>query len=79
MVTANNVLIRTKGYTRRWISTTSSSTVKRTQGEVLRSRFSYRQFREIVLLFVLDDIENLATTLSSYFRIVFSVEQSNVT
>ncbi len=63
MATANNALIRAKGYTQRWMSETSYSTVKRTQGGVLRSRFWYRQFREIVLLFALNNIKKLAKTL----------------
>ncbi|GAA0453602.1 hypothetical protein GCM10008985_06680 [Halococcus dombrowskii] len=42
---------------------TSYSTVKRTQDSALRSRFWYRQFREIVLLFALNNIKKLAQTL----------------
>ncbi len=63
MAVANNALIRTKGYTQRWMSETSYSTVKRTQDSALRSRFWYRQFREIVLLFALNNIKKLAETL----------------
>jgi IS5 family transposase len=63
MAVANNVLIRAKGYTQRWMSETSFSTVKRTQDSALRSRFWYRQFREIVLLFALNNIKKLAETL----------------
>jgi hypothetical protein len=36
--TANNSLIRAKGYIRRWMAETSYSTVKRTQNSALRSR-----------------------------------------
>jgi len=36
---ANNALIRSKGYTQRWMSETSCSTVKRTQDSALRSQF----------------------------------------
>jgi len=61
--TANNALIRAKGYTQRWMSETSYSTVKRTQDSALRSRFWYRQFREIVLLFTLNNLKKLAKTL----------------
>ncbi|MCQ4334778.1 transposase [Natronomonas sp. F2-12] len=61
--TANNALIRAKGYTQRWMSETSYSTVKRTQDSALRSRFWYRQFREIVLLFALNNLKKLAKTL----------------
>jgi hypothetical protein len=63
MVTVNNALIRSKGYTQRWMSETSYSTVKRTQDSTLRSRFWYRQFREIVLLFELNNIKKLSKTL----------------
>ena len=61
--TANDALIRAKGYTQRWMAETSYSTVKRTQDSALRSRFWYRQFREIVLLFALNNIKKLAKTL----------------
>ena len=63
MATANNALIRAKGYTQRWIAETTYSSVKRTQAAALRSRFWYRQFREIVLLFALNNIKKLAKTL----------------
>ncbi|GGI95207.1 hypothetical protein GCM10008995_01710 [Halobellus salinus] len=63
MATANNTLIRSKGYTQRWMSETSYSTVKRTQDSALRSRFWYRQFREIVPLFALNNIKRLSKTL----------------
>jgi hypothetical protein len=39
IATANNALIRSKGYTQRWMAETSYSTVKRTQDSALRSRF----------------------------------------
>jgi hypothetical protein len=45
------------------MSETSNSTTKRTQDSGLRSRFWYRQFREIVLLFALNNIKKLAKTL----------------
>jgi IS5 family transposase len=61
--TANNALIRAKGYTQRWMSEKSYSTVKRTQDSALCSRFWYRQFREIVLLFALNNLKKFAKTL----------------
>jgi hypothetical protein len=42
---------------------TSYSTVKRMQDSALRSRFWYRQFREIVLLFAPNNLKKLAKTL----------------
>jgi IS5 family transposase len=63
MATANNALIRAKGYTQRWMAETFYSTVKRTQDSPLRSRFWYRQFREIVLMFALNNLKKLAQTL----------------
>jgi len=48
MATAHNALNRSKGYTQRWMAKTAYSTTKRTQDSALRSRFWYRQFREIV-------------------------------
>jgi IS5 family transposase len=63
LAVANNAVIREKGYGQRWMSETSYSTTKRTQGSGLRSRFWYRQFREIVLLFALNNIKKLAKTL----------------
>jgi IS5 family transposase len=61
--TANNALIRAKGYTQRWMSEKSYSTIKRTQDSALCSRFWYRQFREIVLLFALNNLKKFAKTL----------------
>ena len=63
LAVANNALIRKKGYTQRWMAETSYSTTKRTQDSALRSRFWYRQFREIVLLFALHNIKKLAKNL----------------
>ena len=63
LAVANNALIRDKGYGQRWMAETSYSTTKRTQDSGLRSRFWYRQFREIVLLFALNNIKKLAKTL----------------
>ena len=45
------------------MSETSYSAVKRTQDSALRSRFWYREFREIILLFALNNLKKLAKTL----------------
>jgi IS5 family transposase len=63
MAVRNNALIRSKAYTQRWMSETSYSTVKRTQDSALCSRFWYREFREIVILFALNNIKKLTETL----------------
>ena len=63
MAVAHNALTRSKGYTQRWMAETSYSTVKRTQDSVLRSRFWYRQFREIILMFALHNIKKTAEKL----------------
>jgi hypothetical protein len=62
MAVANNALIWKKGHTQRWMSETSDSMVKRTQDSALRSRFWYRKFREIGLMFALNKLKNLAKT-----------------
>jgi len=63
MAAAHNALIRAKGYTQRWMAETSYSTVKRTQDSALRSRFWYRQFREIVLMFAINNIKKVTKKL----------------
>lgn len=63
MAVAHNALNRSKGYTQRWMAETSYSTVKRTQDSALRSRFWYRQFREIILMFALHNIKKTAEKL----------------
>lgn len=63
MAAAHNALIRANGYTQRWMSETSYLTVKRTQDSALRSRFWYRQFREIVLMFAINNIKQITTKL----------------
>lgn len=63
MATAHNALIRAKGYTQRWMAETSYSTVKQTQAAALRSRFWYRQFREKVLTFAINNIKQITKTL----------------
>jgi hypothetical protein len=45
------------------MSETSDSTVKRTQDSALRSQFWYRQFREIILSFALNNLKKLTKTL----------------
>jgi IS5 family transposase len=59
MATANNALIRSKGYTQRWMAETSYSTTKRSLGDAVRSLDWCRQFREIVLMFAITNIESL--------------------
>ena len=63
MAVAHNTLNRMNGYTQRWMAETSYSTTKRTQASALRSRFWYRQLREIVLTFVLHNIKKTAKKL----------------
>ncbi len=59
----NNVLIRTKGYSQRWMAETSYSTTKRSLGDAVRALGWYRQFREIVLMFAIINIEPLCEPL----------------
>ena len=59
----NNALIRTKGYTQRWMAETSYSTTKRSLGDAVRALGWYRQFREIVLMFAIINIEPLCEPL----------------
>ena len=63
MAAAHNALNRSKGYTQRWMAETSYSTTKRTQDSALRSRFWYRQFREIVLMFAIHNIKKITQKL----------------
>jgi IS5 family transposase len=60
---AHNALNRSKGYTQRWMAETSGSTTKRTQDSALRSRFWYRQFREIILTFAIHNIKKVTQKL----------------
>ena len=73
---AHNVLNQMNRYTQRWMAETSYSTTKRTQDSALRSRFWYRQFREIVLTFALHNLKKTAKTLCSYRRTAYSIEQN---
>ena len=59
----NNALIRTKGYSQRWMAETSYSTTKRSLGDAVRALSWYRQFREIVLMFAISNIEPLCELL----------------
>jgi IS5 family transposase len=63
MAVAHNALNQSHSYTQRWMAETSYSTTKRTQDSALRSRFWYRQFREIILMFALHNIKKAAQTL----------------
>jgi IS5 family transposase len=63
MAAAHNALNRAKGYTQRWMAETSYTTIKRTQDSALRSRFWYRQFREIVLMLAIHNIKKIIEKL----------------
>ena len=45
------------------MSETSCLTIERTPDSAQRSQFWYRQFREIVLLFALNDVKKLVETV----------------
>jgi len=59
----HNALIREARYSQRWMSETSYSTTKRSLGSAVRAQFWYREFREIVLLFAISNIEQLCEKL----------------
>jgi IS5 family transposase len=59
----HNALIRAKGYSQRWMAETSYSTTKRSLGDAVRALGWYRQFREIVLMFAISNIEPLCESL----------------
>ncbi|MFD2375640.1 IS5 family transposase [Haloarchaeobius iranensis] len=59
----HNALIRAKGYSQRWMAETSYSTTKRSLGDAVRALGWYRQFREIVLMFAISNIEPLCEPL----------------
>jgi len=63
MATANNALIRSQRYTQRWMAETSYSKTKRSLGDAVRALNWYRQFREIVLMFAITNIESLCEPL----------------
>ena len=60
---ANDALNRSKGYSQRWMAETSYSTLKRSLGDAVRTLGWYRQFREIVLMFAIINIEPLCEPL----------------
>ncbi|WP_254544884.1 IS5 family transposase [Halomarina pelagica] len=59
----HNALIRAKGYSQRSMAETSYSTTKRSHGIAERALGWYRQFREIVLMFAISNIEQLCEPL----------------
>jgi hypothetical protein len=59
----HNTFIRVKGYFQRWMTETSYSTTKRSLGDAVRALGWYRQFREIVLIFAISNIEPLCEPL----------------
>ena len=59
----HNALIRAKGYSQCWMVGMSYSTTKRSLGDAVRALGWYRQFREIVLMFALSNIEPLCESL----------------
>ena len=59
----HNALIREAGYSQRWMAETSYSTTKRSHGGAERAQFWYREFREIVLMFTISNIEQLCESL----------------
>ena len=63
LTVGHNALIRTKGYAQRWMAETSYSTTKRSLGDAVRALGWYRQFREIVLMFAIINIEKLCEPL----------------
>jgi IS5 family transposase len=60
---AKNALNRMKGYSQRWMAETPYSTTKRSLGDAVRALGWYRQFREIVLMFAITNIEPLCEPL----------------
>ena len=63
LTVGHNALIRAKGYSQRWMAETSYSTTKRSLGDAVRALGWYRQFREIVLMFAITNIEQLCEPL----------------
>jgi len=55
----HNALIWAEGYFQRWMTETSYSTAKRSLGDAVRALGWYRQFREIVPIFAISNIELL--------------------
>ncbi len=63
LTVGHNALIHAKDYSQRWIAETSYSTTKRSLGDAVRALGWYRQFREIVLMFAIANIEPLCEPL----------------
>lgn len=61
--TAHNVAIRDNGYNQRWMAETTYSTIKRTQKNGLNSQSWYKQFREITLMFAINNIKKITKKL----------------
>ena len=59
----HNALIQDAGYPQRWMAETSYSSTKRSLGSAVRAQFWYREFREIVLMFAVSNIEHLCEKL----------------
>ncbi len=63
LMKGHNALIRAKGYSQRWMAETSYPTTKRSPGDAVRALGWYRQFREMVLMFAITNIEPLCKPL----------------
>jgi hypothetical protein len=63
MAEIRDALIRAKGYSQRWMAETSYSITKRSHDVAERALGWYRQFREIVLMFAISNIEPLCEPL----------------
>lgn len=63
LTVGHNALIRENGYTQRWMAETTYSSVKRSLGAAVRAQYWYREFREIVLMFAVHNIEQLSDPL----------------
>jgi len=74
LTVGHNALIQTKGYSQRWMTETSYPTTKRSLGDAVRAFGWYRQFREIVLLFAIINIQKLCEPLQPSFS-SYSTEQ----
>ncbi|RLM62466.1 IS5/IS1182 family transposase, partial [Halorubrum sp. Atlit-9R] len=60
---AHNARLDSELYGQRWMAETSYSTAKRSLGDAVRALGWYRQFREIVLMFAIINIESLCEPL----------------
>ena len=63
LMLGHNALIRTKGYSQRWMAETSYPSMKRSLGDAVRALGWYQQFRKIVLMFAISNIEPLCEPL----------------